>query len=82
MCIRDRQGTYFNPGWSIGPRFGVEVPFAQRFAVFGFAEALFAPWRAYQQYSLVPAQEDSPGVRWEQSIVSGFFGAGVSVKFK
>ena len=79
---RTQQGTYFNPGWSIGPRFGVEVPFAQRFAVFGFAEALFAPLYAYHEYADFPEQEDSPGIRWDQSIVSGFFGAGVSVKFK
>ena len=79
---RTQQGTYFNPGWSIGPRFGVEVPFAQRFAAFGFAEALFAPLRSFREYAVVPEQADSPGIRWNQSIVSGFFGAGVSVKFK
>jgi len=83
LVTQDRtQGTHFYPGWSIGPRFGVEVPFAQRFAVFGFAEALFAPHRALQEYADVPEQADSPGIRWNLSIVSGFFGAGVSVKFE
>ncbi len=83
LVTQDRtQGTLFYPGWIIGPRFGVEVPFAQRFAVFGFAEALFAPLAARQEYADVVEQADSPGIAWDMSIVSGFFGAGVSVKFK
>ena len=83
QVTQDRtQGNNVFPGWIIGPRFGVEVPFAQRFAVFGFAEALFAPMYSFQEYAVVPEQEDSPGIRWDQSIVSGFFGVGVSVKFK
>ena len=83
LITQDRtQGTHFYPGWSIGPRLGVEVPFAKRFAVFGFAEALFAPLGASQEYAVVIEQADSPGIRWNLSIVSGFFGAGVSVKFE
>ena len=83
LVTQDRtQGTHFYPGWSIGPRLGVEVPFAKRFAVFGFAEALFAPLPTHQEYAVVIEQADSPGIRWNQSIVSGFFGAGVSVKFE
>jgi len=74
-----RNGTNFLPNWSLGPRFHVEVPFAERFAVFGFAEALFAPGPGLVRYR---EQEDSPGTIWKQSIVSGFFGAGVSVKFE
>jgi hypothetical protein len=83
LITQDRtQGTSFYPGWIIGPRFAVEVPFAQRFAVFGFAEALFAPLGAAQEYRDVLAKEDSPGILWDLSIVSGFFGVGVSVKFE
>ena len=83
LITQDRtQGTHYLPGWTIGPRLGVEVPFAERFAVFGFAEALFAPLGAGQEYAVVPEQADSPGIRWNLSIVSGFFGAGVLVKFQ
>lgn len=67
------------PGWGLGPRFAVEVPFAERFAVFGFAEALFALWRVDVPFR---AEEGGPGVIWKQPIVSGFVGVGLSVRFK
>jgi hypothetical protein len=70
---------------ALGPRVGFEVPFAQRFAVFGFAEALFSPYRANISYVLPPPDApDAPAanVRWVQPVGSGFFGAGLSVKFE
>lgn len=84
LITQDATTTSFFPGWTIGPRFGVEVPLGERFAVFGFAEALFAPYGALQGYRdpSAPEKNDAPNVRWERSIVSGFFGAGVSVKFQ
>ncbi|MBK8254936.1 MAG: hypothetical protein IPK82_20050 [Polyangiaceae bacterium] len=83
LVIQDDAGTGFLPGWHIGPRFAVEVPFAERFAVFGFAEALFAPLGAAQYYSVDPSKgTDAPGTIWYLSPVLGFFGVGASVKFQ
>ena len=69
------EGQRLLPAFAFGPRAGLEIPFAERFAVFGFGEALFAP---------LPVGIDDPpyNVEWTQSIVSGFFGAGLSVNFK
>ena len=74
----------YYPGWIIGPRLGVEVPFAERFAVFGFGEALFAPLGAFQSYPYpsAPGKNDAANVMWRLPIASGFFGAGVLVKFQ
>jgi hypothetical protein len=68
-------GGGIRPAFNLGPRVGFEVPFAERFAVFGFGEALFA---------LLPSGlDDVPhNVEWTQSPVSGFFAAGLSVNFK
>lgn len=71
--------------YSFGPRLGFEVPFADRFAVFGFGEVLFAPSPAGINFTLpVPGEPDTPpnNTRWTQSVASGFFGAGLSVRFK
>jgi len=66
-----------------GPRFAIEVPFADRFAAFAFGEALFAPsLRAYVLDLPGPNGEPAPNVVWRRSVVSGFFGAGLSVKFQ
>ena len=69
------EGQALLPAFAIGPRVGLEIPFAERFAVFGFGEALFAPR---------PVGTDDPtrNLHWTQSIVSGFFAAGLSVYFK
>lgn len=82
--IKQDYGTIFAPGWIIGPRFGAEVPINERFAVFGFAEALFFPHWNGQAYDIpsAPGKADDPNVYWRSSIVSGFFGAGVLVKFQ
>jgi hypothetical protein len=73
------------PMWSLGPRLGFEVPFAQRFTVFGFGEALFAPQQGSVSFTL-PRDTDPDGpvanTRWRQSVAVGFFGAGLSVRFK
>lgn len=63
--------------WAVafGPRVGLEVPLGERFAVFGFGEALFTP-------AVAGIYETERNVEWKQSIVSGFFGAGLSVNFK
>lgn len=60
---------------AFGPRLGFEVPFAERFAVFGFGESLFAAGQAGMD-------DPSGNVGWTQSIVSGFFAAGLSANFK
>jgi hypothetical protein len=70
---------------AVGPRVGFEVPFAQRFAVFGFAEALFSPYRANVFYILPPPNDpEAPAanVKWVQPVGSVFFGAGLSIKFE
>ncbi len=61
-------------GFGLGPRLGIEIPFADRFVAHAFGEALFAT---------VPAQVsiESANALWRQSIVSGFFGAGLSFRF-
>lgn len=71
--------------YGLGPRLGFEVPFAERFAAFGFGEVLFAPGQASLEVTLPPpGMPDGPvaNVRWEQPLASVFFGAGLSVKFK
>jgi len=84
LITQTQRRTGFLPGWTIGPRLGAEVPLGERFAVFGFAEALFAPlgaWVGFRDPS-APDKNDAPNVIWNMPIVSGFFGAGVSVKFQ
>lgn len=66
---------------NLGPRLGVEVPITERFAIFGFGDALFATQLMVVNYNIdndVPAAN----TRWVQSPVSGFFGAGATVLFK
>jgi hypothetical protein len=80
-------GNYTGLGVSIGlgPRVGFEVPFAERFAVFGFGEVLFTPQRVAVQFVLPdPKYPNEPpaNTQWVQSVASAFFGAGVSVKFR
>ena len=75
----------FDAAVGVGPRLGFEVPFAERFAVFGFGEALFVP--SLSNAAFIRPNPDYPdlplgNVRWEQSVVSGFFGVGLSVNFK
>ncbi len=77
----------FNLGvaFGLGPRVGFEVPFAERFAVFGFGEVLFSPSRVALKFDLPDPKypsEPPPNTQWVQSVASGFFGAGVSVNFK
>lgn len=71
-----------HPNITFGPRLGFEVPFAERFAVFGFGEALFMAYGAQATFNLDAPGLPAPNVTWKQSIVSGFFGAGLSVKFQ
>jgi hypothetical protein len=59
----------------VGPRLGVEFAFFDRFAAFGFAEALFAP----DQRSFVYSDFN---VKWGQSVASLFVGVGFSLLFK
>ena len=71
--------------YALGPRLGFEVPFAERFAVFGFGEALFTPSPIAVQFTdPPPGMPDGPiaNTQWEQPIGSVFFGAGLSLKFK
>ncbi len=73
------------PSYSFGPRVGFEVPFAERFAVFGFGEVLFAPSPSVIQFTLPVPNEPTTtpnNTRWRQSVASAFLGAGLSVKFK
>jgi hypothetical protein len=69
------------PGWGLGPRLTLEIPFADRFAVFGFGEALIPVLGLEQPFGYTNGLDLRQRV-WSQSIVSGFFGVGVSVNFK
>jgi len=69
------EGQVLLPAFAVGPRVGLEISFAERFAVFGFGEALFAP-------RPVGVDDVTTNLHWTQSIVSGFFAAGLSVNFK
>jgi len=75
FLIKSTTDQVVRPVFTFGPRVGLEIPFAERFAVFGFGEALFAPLQA-------GADGYEGNVEWTQSIVSGFFAAGLSVNFK
>jgi hypothetical protein len=71
--------------YSFGPRLGVEVPFAERFAVFGFGEVLFAPEPVRIDFILPdPNKPTLPpaNTEWKQPVASGFFGAGLSIRFR
>lgn len=81
LVLQDFVGTRFYANFSFGPRFVAEVPITERLALFGLAEALFVPLKihkGYQDYD----DKNSPAVYWTESVVSGFFGAGLSVKFE
>lgn len=78
------QQTLFG-SYGFGPRLGFEYPFAERFAVFGFGEVIFAPSQAGTRFTLpVPGEPDTApnNTQWHQNVASGFFGAGLTVKFR
>lgn len=76
-ALRVPKRTHLFGDVALGPRLGFEVPFAERFAVFGFGEAMF---------SLLPTGEgdvfDNINVVWERPRVTGFFSVGLAVAFK
>jgi hypothetical protein len=61
-----------------GPRLGLEIPFAQRFALIGFGEALFVPAPVVLDFNHGPTPQN---VVWRQSIVSGLWAGGLVIKF-
>lgn len=68
---------------SFGPRLWLEYPFAEKFAVFAFAEGLFPVTPPGIEFVAGgPNGEPAPNVYWSPSVVSGFFGAGLSLRFK
>jgi hypothetical protein len=84
LISRDGAGdTGFHLALGAGPRLRAEVPLGERFAVFGFGEALF-PLVTVGDRWVLPGVDGTPpsNVRWRESVVSGFFGAGVLVKFQ
>ena len=74
--------TSLLPAFYAGPRFAVEIPFAERFAVFGFVEVLFGSGQGLAIIGVGPNGEPSQNAGWRPPAVSGFFGAGLSVKFQ
>ena len=75
--------SHFLPSFGFGPRFAIEVPLGETFGVFGFGEALFYPNARALAFDLDgPNGEKAANVLWRPSILSGFFGAGLSVRFK
>jgi hypothetical protein len=78
QVTQDYAGSVTHANFGVGPRFTAELPLGEQFALFGYAEALFIPQpEGGQLYG-----DKSQNVIWQQSIVSGFFGLGASVKFK
>jgi hypothetical protein len=63
------------PSLAFGPRAGVRVPLNDRFALFGFGEALFAPLR------LGFASPPEENVFWLPSVAQGYGAVGVEVLF-
>lgn len=75
-----QEGTL--PVLSFGPRVGLDIPLGM-FGVFGFAEALFAAQQNGIDFGKPATEGFGPAnVEWTQSIVSGFFGVGASVRFQ
>jgi hypothetical protein len=74
--------THFT--WGIGPRLGLDVPLSQRLSVRAFGEAIFIPGPVgfYDDNPISPGTKALNNVFWEQSVVSGFVGIGMSVKFE
>lgn len=75
----------FGASVGLGPRFRVEVPITEQFAVFGFGEVLFSPWLAgveYSKPSVNPEDGPPPNTYWQQPVASAFFGVGFNVSFK
>lgn len=72
--------TNYAPTFRLGPRLGVEVPFAERFAVRAFGEALFAAYTTGFEYTVTTSGKD-PNVAWDYPLAVGFFGLGLSIKF-
>lgn len=71
--------------WALGPRLGFEVPFADRFAVFGFGEALFYPGPYRLSFTLPPLDDpDGPSANtyWDQPEGAVFFAVGLSFKLE
>jgi hypothetical protein len=69
---------------ALGPRLGVEIPFAERFAVLGLGEALFTPapgGAGFKDPPIGDPQGKIPNVFWREPVVSGFIGVGVAVRF-
>ncbi|MEZ4297007.1 MAG: sigma-70 family RNA polymerase sigma factor [Polyangiaceae bacterium] len=83
VYLSDDYQSSTQPTFNLGPRFGVEVPFAERFAVFGMAEALFALTRpGIFVTDTIPPGGPFPNVQWDHSIVTGNFAAGLAVHFR
>jgi hypothetical protein len=67
-----------------GPRFAVEIPFAERFAVVGLGEVLFNPGDVTIQFPNPPLNNPAGppvNVSWREPLISGFIGIGVAAKF-
>lgn len=62
---------------ALGPRLGIRVPVGDRFALFGFGEALFAPVRI----GFAPLADPDPNVVWLPSVAQGYGAAGIEVTF-
>jgi len=83
VFMQNKGGMVSDWAFGFGPRLGLEVPFAERFAVRAFGEALVTARVAGVDYGIPPPGDDgSPNVVWRQSVVSGFFGVGLSVTFQ
>lgn len=77
------------PVLAFGARAGFRIPFKDRFAFFGFGEALFPSVREGIAYSIPrdPSLPESktnpaPNVAWDPSVAQGYFCAGIEVTFE
>lgn len=82
LIVQTRAATDVDEVVSFGPRFMVELPLGDAFGVFGFGEALFTPDTGSILLGIPGGGQPAPNVQWTRSPVSGFFGAGLSLKFQ
>jgi hypothetical protein len=64
-----------HPNYGLGPRLGLEIPFTEHLAARAYGDALFAFDRGVLEIR-------DKNLKWEQSVISGFFGIGLVISFK
>lgn len=69
-------GVHFNGMLELGPRLGIDLPVVQRFGLRAFADLRLSPLGPDAGYGVLPTRS----LVWNNPVVSGLFGLGVSFK--